>query len=358
MGFTEAFGPTQVCWTSDTDPDAATLLRHHYPAAPNLGDITTTDWRHAEPVDVIVAGIPCQAVSAAGRMQADADPRWLWTTGARIAIRALKPRLVVLENVRNLTSIHKGRIWRGILDDFRTLGYTVHWMIYGVCHSPVDGCHHRHRIFALAIRSTGDTAATHLAAAPCGLPSTVRITRDANDHRDGLLPTPNARDGDKRGMPSLAGLMRRINAGHNISLTDVVPLLPATATDSWGRYELAVGRWAERHGQPPAPVVFGPRGGRRFNPVFAEWMMGLPHGHVTHHVDRLAALRIIGNGVMPQQAAAALRLLSATLPSNTDSLTDTNGFASSGHGTRTMTHDGIRVPDPITDSRPGSPIRS
>lgn len=38
-------------------------------------------------------------------------------------------------------------------------------------------------------------------------------------------------------------------------------------------------------------------------------MMGLDPGWVTDHLDRRPALKALGNGVVPQQAAHALRLL-------------------------------------------------
>lgn len=37
--------------------------------------------------------------------------------------------------------------------------------------------------------------------------------------------------------------------------------------------------------------------------------MGLPEGWVCDHVDRRPALRLLGNGVVPQQAVHALGLL-------------------------------------------------
>jgi DNA (cytosine-5)-methyltransferase 1 len=43
-----------------------------------------------------------------------------------------------------------------------------------------------------------------------------------------------------------------------------------------------------------------------------EWLMGLPDGWVTHPtlgLPRTRALRVLGNGVVPQQAAAAVRTL-------------------------------------------------
>ena len=42
---------------------------------------------------------------------------------------------------------------------------------------------------------------------------------------------------------------------------------------------------------------------------FSEWLMGLPDGWVTDLVPNRRALHVLGNGVVPQQAAAALRML-------------------------------------------------
>ena len=40
--------------------------------------------------------------------------------------------------------------------------------------------------------------------------------------------------------------------------------------------------------------------------VFVEWLMGLPEGHVTGvKISRNDMLKALGNGVVPQQAAAA-----------------------------------------------------
>lgn len=53
------------------------------------------------------------------------------------------------------------------------------------------------------------------------------------------------------------------------------------------------------------------KGGQRLSPRFVEWMMGLPDGWVTDvpGLSRNDMLRALGNGVVPQQAAAAVHAM-------------------------------------------------
>jgi hypothetical protein len=81
----------------------------------------------------------------------------------------------------------------------------------------------------------------------------------------------------------------------------------------WGEYAAAVHRWELITGRPaPYPTQPGRHGRPVLAPPFVEWLMGLPPGWVTAErldLPRTAQLRALGNGVMPQQAAHALRLL-------------------------------------------------
>jgi DNA (cytosine-5)-methyltransferase 1 len=89
---------------------------------------------------------------------------------------------------------------------------------------------------------------------------------------------------------------------------------------NWGKFELAIRRWEETIGRPaPAPTKpDGKDGAHRLSAEFTEWMMGVPAGWIVDvGLTRNEALKACGNGVVPQQAALALRVLleGITLPS-------------------------------------------
>ncbi len=81
---------------------------------------------------------------------------------------------------------------------------------------------------------------------------------------------------------------------------------------NWGKFEPAIRRWETIIGRP-APEPTKPDGkdnNHRLSSKFTEWMMGLPDGWITgHDLKRNDELKLAGNGVVPQQAELALRLL-------------------------------------------------
>ena len=140
-----------------------------------------------------------------------------------------------------------------------------------------------------------------------GRPEPARLERgfDAAVSGDGLvelLPTPSASDGTGGGQhPD-----RR--EGHTRQLCDYALM---DGTQRWGKYGPAIQRWENATRPAPAPTEPNSKGNPRLNAAFSEWMMGWPDGWVTDvpGVSRNDALRCIGNGVVPQQATAALRYL-------------------------------------------------
>src|SRR5690606_28220929 len=148
-----------------------------------------------------------------------------------------------------------------------------------------------------------------------------------------LLPTPNAAQGRGTGTPSRGPADRRLHAEERRFLDDAVALRPTppagryrknhsprpgtagrrslnslAAMERWGQYAPAIARWEHVTGRPaPDPTEPGAKGRPRLSPRFVEWLMGLPAGWVTDHLPRNPALRVLGNGVVPQQATHAIR---------------------------------------------------
>lgn len=138
-------------------------------------------------------------------------------------------------------------------------------------------------------------------------PDYARMNREGSGGHDlvtalTLLCTPSASDG-AGGKTSRSG--DRINE----------PLLGGQAREMstvWGKYEPAIRRWEAIVGPAPAPTEPNKNGNPRLSAAFSEWLMGWPAGWVTDPaigISRNDQLRIVGNGVCPQQAMAALRFL-------------------------------------------------
>lgn len=257
-----------VMWHVEYDQAPSRILEHHWPTVPNYGDVTTVDWAAVEPVDAITAGYPCQPFSIAGKRKGSNDERHLWPY-VLTAIRHLRPRIVILENVRGHLSMGFDRV----LGDLAEAGYDTQWICLPAAHAGAP--HRRERIFIVA-HPAGVGSPT-----PAGTASP-----DADDEGRELLGRLESeqRDTDRR----------------------------SSADQSWGKFEPAIRRWEHtirRHA--PAPTLPDGRGGNhRLNSAFVEWMMGLPAGHVTGvGLKRNEELKALGNGVVPQQAALAIRTL-------------------------------------------------
>jgi hypothetical protein len=120
-----------------------------------------------------------------------------------------------------------------------------------------------------------------------------------------LFPTLRASDSyERRNQKTMERIARD---GGDMTMTTL-----ARTTTDWGKFEPAIRRW-EAILDRPAPEPTKPDGkdnNHRLSSKFTEWMMGLPDGWITgHNLKRNDELKLAGNGVVPQQAELALRLL-------------------------------------------------
>jgi DNA (cytosine-5)-methyltransferase 1 len=133
----------ELAWYSEIEPAACTILSAHHPGVPNLGDITKVDWADVEPIDILTGGYPCQPFSQAGQRKGKEDERHLWPFVA-VAIDALRPRIVVLENVRGHLTLGFG----DVIAELSRMGYDARWGV--VRASDAGAPHGRARIFIVA----------------------------------------------------------------------------------------------------------------------------------------------------------------------------------------------------------------
>ena len=318
----EAHFGAETIWCAEWEQHLDPIIQRHFGPVLNLRDLTTVAWDELEPVDVLTAGYPCQPFSHAGKRQGADDVRHLWPHIAE-AVRVLRPRWVVLENVAGHLSLGFGEVLR----DLAEAGFDAEWSLLRA--SDVGAPHRRERVFIVATDARSERLGEvgHADLSPrC---DAVRFRPADQRERPwevaGDRSCEAAPDADRQqpqGVGDREGLGRRPNGGAHD--TERIGLQgrddprggeglgapgrePARAHPevAWGDYAAAIGRWEAVLGRP-APRPTDDRG--RLNPTFVEWMMGYPASWVDG-LTRTQALKALGNAVVAQQALAALNEL-------------------------------------------------
>ena len=336
-------------WFVEFDKAPSKVLAHHWPDVPNYGDVTTVDWSTVPPVDIITGGSPCQDLSHAGKRagMTEGTRSNLWVQ-MREAINVIRPRLVAWENVRGAFSApadsalepcpgcvgdgNDGPVLRAlgrVLGDLADLGYDCRW--YGLRAADVGAAHGRFRVFLFAVPVDSDDQGLQGLAGQARTASTGRH-RHSVAGVDGsaltLLPTPKASNNENRSSdwangpnlgealallptPSVAdGMGGHLTRSGDRSNELLLPGVAKAHQQAWGQYAAAIARAEQAIGRPaPPPTEIGPKGAARLSPRFVEFLMMLPEGWVTDvaGLSRNDQLKMLGNGVVPAQCAAALR---------------------------------------------------
>jgi DNA (cytosine-5)-methyltransferase 1 len=218
----QLFPGSSIAWHCEYDPAPSKILEHHWPDVPNYRDITSLDFDSLPEIDILTAGYPCQPFSAAGRRKGTDDERHLWPY-VRAAIRHLRPRFTLLENVAG----HRNLGFDRVLGDCAEDGLHVRWC--SVRASDVGACHRRERLFILVTDPARDGFARldegreRVATGNAG-----RATLPVDGR---LFPTPRASDGTNGG-PNQRG-----SSGDLMLPSAVVQLLPTpSVADGSGRH--------------------------------------------------------------------------------------------------------------------------
>lgn len=262
-------------------------------------------------VDIISGGFPCQPFSSAGQRRGDDDPRHLWPF-IREGVRASRPALVFLENVEGILSSRlNGDTWSDpagtpvllhILRELERLGYQATAGVFSA--REIGAPHRRKRVFILGARHdlTHDQC-KHISSL---LDNSAGLANARNHSGRGADMAHTQSNGDQRDARPMAqeeGATKREKQGikpHNRSedrkLYRTAPPAPRGAE----QYAWEPPRVTHNEPQAKSPLGRGADGPSR----------GLGYAELCYAVDnRTDELRALGNGVVPDTAARAFRVL-------------------------------------------------
>ena len=138
-------------FTSEWDEQAKITYQANFGEVP-FGDITKDETKKFIPsnIDILCAGFPCQAFSIAGHRKGFSDIRGTLFFDIEQIIEKHRPKIVFLENVKNLISHDKGKTFKVIVEILQEkLGYKVfHKVLNSMTHANIP--QNRERIFIVA----------------------------------------------------------------------------------------------------------------------------------------------------------------------------------------------------------------
>jgi DNA (cytosine-5)-methyltransferase 1 len=160
-GFARAFDQVDasVVWASENDQFASKTFRLNFPTIRFIEkDVQALSvyGDHLEPVDILTAGFPCQPFSVAGEKLGFKDERGNLFREIIRLIREFgdqKPKMLLLENVRNLKSHDRGRTFKTIQAEIQKADYWFTDKNAEIMHTAwhTDIPQNRERLFMVAL---------------------------------------------------------------------------------------------------------------------------------------------------------------------------------------------------------------
>jgi DNA (cytosine-5)-methyltransferase 1 len=292
----EAYFNAKTAWVSEIDKHACKVIDERI-NKPNIGNLKIVNWAEVEPVDIITAGYPCQPFSTAGKRKGVQDERHLWPY-IKEAISTIRPSFVFLENVRG----HFGLGFRDVLTDLASIGYDVRWSLIRA--SDVGAPHRRERLFIVAYPKNCRDGQL-----PCRISQAYPKFRGCVKYITNTDSERQKRQTKKQELERRRSSKPCENLKHSDTYSERQPLgeYRGTASRNTRKSQFEPSRVGEAIYTQDVPPALDQG---KLNVKFVEYMMGLPAGWVTNlDISRSQQLKILGNGVVPQQAYRALELL-------------------------------------------------
>lgn len=140
-----------IVWANDLYEDAVETYRLNIGNHIVCEDISKIDTDDIPECDLVVGGFPCQGFSVANTKRHVGDERnELYKQLIRV-INAKKPKFFLAENVKGLTNLEHGNVFKMILNDFEHMGYKVQYKVLNAADYGVPQT--RQRVIIIGVRN-------------------------------------------------------------------------------------------------------------------------------------------------------------------------------------------------------------
>lgn len=121
----------QTVYANEIDPFPVKTFEKNFSIKVDCRDIKEVSGSDIPKVDVFLAGFPCQAFSVAGYRKGFEDEKGRGTLFFELLrlIKAKKPQIVFLENVKNLVGHDNGNTFRVIIEALQDAGYHIKYQV-------------------------------------------------------------------------------------------------------------------------------------------------------------------------------------------------------------------------------------
>ena len=144
-----------LSWANEIDAKACHTYRKNFTHLLNNEDMTKVNPESLPQVDILTGGFPCQAFSIAGYRKGFKDERGNLFFDILRYIETIKPRVVFLENVKNLASHDNGNTFAVIQEKLKNAGYYIKSQVMNTSqYSSIP--QNRERIYIVCFKNKND----------------------------------------------------------------------------------------------------------------------------------------------------------------------------------------------------------
>lgn len=145
----------EIAWANEIDKKACETYAKNFPHTIICDDIKNLTTNNIQQVDIITAGFPCQAFSIAGYQKGFEDDRGSIFFDLMQIVQRIKPRVLFLENVKNLASHKNGATFEHILNLLKKQNYHIKYQILNTCeYSELP--QNRERVYIVCFKNQND----------------------------------------------------------------------------------------------------------------------------------------------------------------------------------------------------------